>query len=127
MGLRGLRPNDPCRGGCLRLKCHPADRTSAGVVTPASVELNPPTPIFAVQGPTIEANFVVSETREAKGGLDFKLITLGSIGAGGSRKIERQQVHKLTLTLVAPTGAVTDDMEISGVAPATVYPRSSRG
>jgi hypothetical protein len=62
-------------------------------------------PIFRVDGLTIEANFVVSRTGGAKGGLDFKIITLG-----GSRDIERQQVHKLTLTLTAE--AAEGDREI---------------
>jgi hypothetical protein len=61
-------------------------------------------PIFEVQGMTIEVNFVAAESKEAKGGLDFRVITVG-----GSRQYDSQQVHKITLTLSAPVILVAED------------------
>jgi hypothetical protein len=58
-------------------------------------------PIFEVASLVLEVNFVVTESKEAKGGLDFKIIT-----AGAGASYDRQQVHKVTLTLAAiPTPA----------------------
>jgi hypothetical protein len=53
-------------------------------------------PIFEVESMTIEVNFVASESKEAQGGLDFKLIT-----AGAKRQYDQQQIHKMTLVLTA--------------------------
>jgi hypothetical protein len=50
---------------------------------------------------TIEMNFVAVESREAKGGLNFKIITVGGVDLGGAGSYQRQQVHKMTLSLSA--------------------------
>jgi hypothetical protein len=52
--------------------------------------------IFAVEKLTLEVNFVVTESAQGKGGLDFKIITIG-----GEKGYEQQQVHKVTLQLAA--------------------------
>jgi hypothetical protein len=52
--------------------------------------------IFQVEGLTIEVNFVAIDTKGGRGGLDFKVITVG-----GEKHYENQQVHKITLTLGA--------------------------
>lgn len=53
-------------------------------------------PIFEVESMTIEVNFVATEAKDVRGGLDFRVIT-----AGASRRYDEQQVHKITLSLVA--------------------------
>jgi hypothetical protein len=52
--------------------------------------------IFEVERLTVEVNFVATESRDAQGGLDFKIVTLG-----GGMQLQSQQVHKITLNLVA--------------------------
>jgi hypothetical protein len=52
---------------------------------------------FVVEKMTIEVNFVVTESKEATGGLDLKIIT-----AGGRKEYQQQQIHKITLDLVVP-------------------------
>ncbi|MFG2692572.1 trypco2 family protein [Kitasatospora sp. NPDC048407] len=58
-------------------------------------------PIFSVTGLTLEVNFVVERSREAKGGIEFKVITVGGLNIGGARGYKQQQVHKITLNLTA--------------------------
>lgn len=53
-------------------------------------------PIFEVDNLVLEVNFVATSSADARGGVDFKIIT---VGAGGS--YERQQVHKVTLSMSA--------------------------
>lgn len=60
--------------------------------------------IFQVEKMTIEVNFVVSQSSEAKGGFDFKLITIGGIKIGGSKEYQQEQIHKITLSLTAVHG-----------------------
>jgi hypothetical protein len=55
-------------------------------------------PIFSVTGLTLEVNFVVERSKEAKGGLDFKVVTVGGINIGGARTYKQQQIHKVTQT-----------------------------
>jgi hypothetical protein len=52
--------------------------------------------IFEVERLTVEVNFVATESKDAQGGLDFKIVTLG-----GGMQLQTQQVHKITLNLVA--------------------------
>lgn len=60
--------------------------------------------IFEVADLTLEVNFVVERSGDLKGGVDFKVLTVG-----GSRQVSRQQVHKVTLKLVGvPFGAPED-------------------
>jgi Trypsin-co-occurring domain 2 len=63
--------------------------------------------IFEVERLTVEVNFVATESKDARGGLDFKIVTLG-----GGMQLQTQQVHKITLNLVAvgykPDGGLTD-------------------
>ena len=75
-------------------------------------------PIFEVQGMTIEVNFVATESRDLKGGLDFRVIT-----AGGSRRYDNQQVHKITLTLAAPVIVETDEFGDLERSPGRFMPR----
>jgi hypothetical protein len=75
-------------------------------------------PIFEVQGMTIEVNFVATESRDAKGGLDFRVIT-----AGVSRRYDEQQVHKITLTLSAPVIAGEDEFGDLERSPGRFMPR----
>lgn len=72
--------------------------------------------IFQVSELTIEVNFVVAQSTEAKGGLDFKIITVGGIELGGSKEYQQQQVHKIILSLTALPDAglsVLTDLEES--------------
>lgn len=50
--------------------------------------------IFEVDRLTLEVNFVALVDREARGGLDLKIVT-----AGGSHRYQAQQVHKVVLEL----------------------------
>jgi hypothetical protein len=52
--------------------------------------------IFEVEKLTVEVNFVVTEEKTAKGGLDFKVIT-----ADVGKQYQQQQIHKITLSLTA--------------------------
>lgn len=58
-------------------------------------------PIFEVERMEIEVNFVAIDSKEARGGLDFKVITIGGASVGGGKRYESQEVHKITLSLVA--------------------------
>jgi hypothetical protein len=60
-------------------------------------------PIFAVEKMTIEVNFVAEQSKDMKGGLNFKVITIGGVDMGGTRHFQQQQVHKITLVLSALT------------------------
>ena len=53
-------------------------------------------PLFEVETLTIEINFVVTTTTDAKGGIDLKLVTVE-----GGKQYENQQVQKITLQLTA--------------------------
>jgi hypothetical protein len=91
------------------------------------IESNEPA-LFRVENLTIEAHFVASEAKSAKGGLEFRILTVGGVSGGGSRDVQQQQIHKLTLTLTAPSVLPqedsADDMEwVGGIAPTPVYPR----
>jgi hypothetical protein len=57
--------------------------------------------IFEVTNLVIEVNFVITESTEGKGGLNFKVITVGGVDVGGSKTYEQNQVQKITLTLTA--------------------------
>jgi hypothetical protein len=50
-----------------------------------------------VKNLTIEVNFVISESDEVRGGLDFKIIT-----AGGKALYKTEQIHKIVLELEVP-------------------------
>lgn len=71
-------------------------------------------PLFTVQDMTIEAHFVVQESKAAEGGVDFRLLTFGGARAGGKKEAQQQQVHKIVLRL-----RVAED------APAATRPRRS--
>jgi len=74
-------------------------------------------PMFEVERLTIEVNFVVTHSTEAHGGLDFKIITIGGAGVGANAEYQHQQVHKITLSLVAVpdrTVLALKDLEDSG-------------
>ena len=52
------------------------------------------------------------ESKEAKGGLNFKIITVGGVDLGGGASYQHQQVHKLTLSLSAISyGGDLQDLE----------------
>lgn len=57
-------------------------------------EINGIAPLFTVKDMTIEVNFVAEKSLSAKGGLDFKVVTVG-----GNTDIKSQQIHKITLNL----------------------------
>ena len=62
-------------------------------------------PLFKVEEMTIEVNFVAIESKEMKGGLDFKVIAIGGVDLSKGKKYQQQQIHKITLTLRAiPSG-----------------------
>ncbi|MEU1027203.1 trypco2 family protein [Streptomyces mirabilis] len=50
--------------------------------------------IFEVESLTLEVNFVAIKSKEGTGAVDFKVLT-----AGGRRSYQREQVHKVTMTL----------------------------
>jgi hypothetical protein len=68
-------------------------------------------PVFEVQTMTIEVNFVATESKDMRGGLDFRVIT-----AGASRSYDQQQVHKITLSLTAVEQGADPytDLEVQG-------------
>jgi hypothetical protein len=71
--------------------------------------------IFEVEKMTIEVNFVAIQSKEAQGGLDFKIISVGGLELGGSAGIQQQQVHKITLTLNAVSNTIVlRDLEETG-------------
>ncbi|MEK6283163.1 MAG: trypco2 family protein [Acidobacteriota bacterium] len=55
--------------------------------------------LFAVDGLTLEVNFVVTKSKGASGGFDFKVLTFGGIKAGGDLEHQEQQTHKIILSL----------------------------
>ena len=57
--------------------------------------------IFEVERLTVEVNFVAVAAKDARGGLDFKVITIGGLNVGGGKHYENQEVHKVTLELAA--------------------------
>ncbi len=63
-------------------------------------------PIFQVERLTVEANFIATESSQRKGGLDFRLVTVG-----GSRDLQQQQVHKITLSLLAVGARPAEEIE----------------
>ncbi|MDT4292329.1 trypco2 family protein [Methylomonas sp. MO1] len=65
-------------------------------------------PIFYVEKMQIEVNFIVSETDEANGGFDFKIITSDIKGV-----FNRQQIHKVTLSLT--TMPIQEDSEVEPI------------
>jgi len=86
-------------------------------------------PIFEVERMTIEVNFVAVESREAKGGLNFKIITVGGVDLGGAASYQRQQVHKMTLSLSAiayADGGGLQDLELPDSA-SRFMPREEDG
>ena len=56
-------------------------------------------PLFEVETLTIEINFVVTTTTDAKGEIDLHLVTVD-----GGQQYENQQVQKITLQLKAIPG-----------------------
>ena len=65
--------------------------------------------LFQVEKLVLEVNFVVTQSMEGKGGLEFKVLTLGGVNIGGNKGYQQQQVHKITLSLtVAPHKTKTD-------------------
>jgi Trypsin-co-occurring domain 2 len=56
-------------------------------------------PIFEVESLTLEVHFVAIQSKEAKGGFEFKVLTLGGLNVGGGGSLSEQQVHKVTLNL----------------------------
>jgi Trypsin-co-occurring domain 2 len=56
--------------------------------------------IFEVEKLTIEVNFVAIENKEARAGIEFRVITVGG-QLGGGNSIQQQQIHRATLELVA--------------------------
>jgi hypothetical protein len=56
-------------------------------------------PLFEVETLTIEINFVVTTTTDAKGEIDLQLVTVE-----GGKQYENQQVQKITLQLKAIPG-----------------------
>jgi len=72
--------------------------------------------IFEVEKMTIEVNFVATDSKEAKGGLDFKIITIGGLDLGGKAEYQQQQVHKIVLSLTAlpRDRLILKDLEESG-------------
>jgi hypothetical protein len=80
-------------------------------------------PIFEVERMTIEVNFVAIESKEAKGGLSFKIITVGGVDLGGGASYQHQQVHKMTLSLSAISyGGDLQDLELPD-SPSRFMPR----
>jgi hypothetical protein len=55
--------------------------------------------LFEVEGLILEVNFIVIKSKAARGGIDFKVLTLGGINVGGGKDYQEHQVHKITLTL----------------------------
>ena len=73
--------------------------------------------IFEVEKMTIEVNFVVTQSKEVAGGIDFKIITVGGIDLDGKMDYQQQQIHKITITLAAVGSTNTSahkDLEESG-------------
>jgi len=58
-------------------------------------------PIFEVESLTIEVNFVIVQSKEAKGEVGFKLITVAEGDLGGTKSYQQQQIQKITLSLTA--------------------------
>lgn len=88
----------------------------------AERELSGELPIFTVDGLTLEVNFVAEESKDVKGGLDFKVITVGGVNVGGAKTYHQQQVHKVTLNLVALT-AGDESFKDFDEAPGAFHPR----
>ena len=55
-------------------------------------------PLFRVDSIVVEASFIVEESNTSKGGFDLKLISAGAEAAYG-----KNEIHKVAVTLTAPT------------------------
>jgi hypothetical protein len=55
--------------------------------------------LFEVEKLTLEVNFVVTKSKSAKGGFDFRVLTFGGINAGASGEHQEQEIHKIVLSL----------------------------
>lgn len=65
-------------------------------------EINGIDPLFTVRDMTIEVNFIAEKSLSAKGGLDFKVVTIG-----GNTDIKSQQIHKITLNLEVDRSSIS--------------------
>ena len=74
--------------------------------------------LFAIDQLTIEVNFVVTESKDLKGGIDLQIV---SVGAG--RQYVQQQVHKITLSLKAAKPGSGDMQNLEGYDPFGSLPR----
>jgi hypothetical protein len=83
-------------------------------------------PIFTVQSLTLEVNFVAEKSKDVKGGLDFKVITVGGANLGGALTYHHQQVHKVTLNLLATSPGEEDFFSDFDEAPGAFHPRPRR-
>jgi Trypsin-co-occurring domain 2 len=62
--------------------------------------------IFEVEKLTLEVHFIVAQSSEGKGGIDFKILTFGGANVSGGRNYQNQQIHKIILSLkVIPDGS----------------------
>jgi hypothetical protein len=57
--------------------------------------------LFEVEKLVLEVNFAVTRSAKVNGRLEFKVLTLGGVNAGGGHDYEQQRVHKITLSLKA--------------------------
>jgi hypothetical protein len=61
--------------------------------------------LFEVESLTLEVNFVVTKSKGASGGFDFRVLTFGGIKAGGDIERQEQQTHKIILSLKTVSGS----------------------
>lgn len=83
-------------------------------------------PIFTVESLTLEVNFVAEKSKDVKGGLDFKVITVGGANLGGALTYHQQQVHKVTLNLVTAAADSNDIFSDLDETPGAFHPRPRR-
>ena len=100
-GLPGpLFIKDLIRHVDAELRSSQAERTASGQA-----------PIFEVNDLVLEVNFVATKSADAKGGIAFHIITVGA-----DASYERQQVHKVTLSLSAVKDpGIADDQAVSAI------------
>ena len=79
--------------------------------------------IFEVEKLTIEVNFVAIVNKDARAGIEFRVITVGG-QLGGGKSIQQQQIHRATLELVAiPPSQDDESSDILALSDARFRPR----
>lgn len=74
------------------------------------------TALFRTEELVLEVNFVLTQTNDAKGGVEIKVLTFGGVNFGAGESYQHQQIHKVTLKLKAVPPGTTPKKQPPGYA-----------